>query len=279
MNILVTGLIRNGSSIVSKEIEKLRRALSKYESISFLVIESDSTDNTASKLHDLAGKYNNFRFISLGNLETELPRRTDRIAHCRNLYLTEIRENPLYKNINFVIITDLDGTNNLLSEESFDSCWKLSEEWDICTANQDGPYYDLWALRHTNWCPNDCWEDLQKYLSMGVPRHKALWASTYSKMITIPKSSPLIEVESAFGGLAIYKREALLGDEIYDGSMTCEHVGFHQQLRKKGFKIAINPALINCGINEHNKKATFPYTLYFLLDGFLLKFISFFRKS
>ena len=77
-------------------------------------------------------------------------------------------------------------------------------------------------------------------------------------MIEIPENSEWIEVDSAFGGLAIYKRDAIFG-QFYiginsTGSETCEHVSFHKELRSLGKKIFINPALINGGLNEHSNK-------------------------
>ena len=53
----------------------------------------------------------------------------------------------------------------------------------------------------------------------------------------------------AFGGLAIYKRDALLvGHYIgldQSGNEACEHVSFHNDLRESGYRIYINCALVN----------------------------------
>jgi hypothetical protein len=64
-----------------------------------------------------------------------------------------------------------------------------------------------------------------------------------------------IEVESAFGGLAIYRREALLEGRyngVRDGEGICEHVPLHAELRAKGRRIFINPALINANRTDHS---------------------------
>ena len=65
----------------------------------------------------------------------------------------------------------------------------------------------------------------------------------------MPKKLGLIEVDSAFGGLGIYKKEAFIsatyiGSE--DGKDICEHVPFHRSLKKKGYRLFINAALTNC---------------------------------
>ena len=66
-----------------------------------------------------------------------------------------------------------------------------------------------------------------------------------------PRADP-IEVDSAFGGLGIYRREAFLAgryagtDDSAGGIDVADHTPYHRELRQKGFRIFINPALINC---------------------------------
>jgi hypothetical protein len=80
-------------------------------------------------------------------------------------------------------------------------------------------------------------------------------------MLHIPKETPNIEVESAFGGFAIYRMKSL-GKARYSGSNQlgmpiCEHVPFHQELRKAGRKIIIDPSLINAGWVDHTNETRF----------------------
>ena len=79
--------------------------------------------------------------------------------------------------------------------------------------------------------------------------------SVYSKMITLPQASEWIEVDSAFGGLAIY-RKAMFEHCKYvgiteAGEEFCEHVYFHRILKSLGAKLYINPKLINAAMTEH----------------------------
>ena len=64
-------------------------------------------------------------------------------------------------------------------------------------------------------------------------------------MITIPKDSEWIEVDSAFGGFTIYKKDMFHYCEykgINDyGEEFCEHTYFHKILKEKNAKIYINP--------------------------------------
>jgi len=154
----------------------------------------------------------------------------------------------------------MDGVNNKLSVDAVNSCWDRPG-WDVCAANQSGPYYDIWALRHEYWSPNDCWQQARFLLSCGASYFNSVSASVYSRMVCIAPSAEWIEVESAFGGLAIYRKEALLSVKynglMENGEEVCEHVAAHEQIRSFGGRIFINPALINAGLVEHARHATY----------------------
>ena len=155
--ILITGLARNASKSIVGEVFTINAAFSCVKSVQWLVIESDSKDDTVTKLQNIKNQNKSFDFLTLGKLADIYAKRTQRLAHCRNIYLREIRENTKYSDVNFVAVVDLDGVNNLLTEAAVNSCWDRTD-WAVCAANQLGPYYDIWALRHPIWSPNDCWE-------------------------------------------------------------------------------------------------------------------------
>jgi hypothetical protein len=246
--ILVAGVARDCEKTVRDEVLRLFESLKMCKALHWLVIESDSSDKTVDALRVLEKEVPGFRFRSLGSLRQGMPVRTQRIAHCRNVYLEELRSNPLYSEIDFVVVADLDGVNNLVTTEGIASCWTRSD-WGVCTANQRGPYYDIWALRHSLWSPDDCWQQYEFLLSKRAHREVALWTAMYAKMITIGEREDWIEVESAFGGLAVYRKHAL-DDIAYSGldetgRPVCEHVALNSRIRSKGFKIFLNPQMIN----------------------------------
>jgi hypothetical protein len=259
-SLLVVGVARNCEKSVHDDVLRLFDSMKGHGSLSWLVIESDSQDNTVEALRGLERTVPKFRFISLGSLRHALPNRTQRIAYCRNKYLEQLDSNPLYADIDYVVVGDLDGVNNLITSDGFESCWMRSG-WDVCTANQRGPYYDIWALRHSLWSPNDCWKQCQFLLDHKVPREAALMASVYSKYIVLNETDDWIEVESAFGGLAVYRRAALKGAQYVgldeQGESICEHVVLHRTIRKNGHKIFINPAFVNGADSEHIRERTF----------------------
>lgn len=254
--LVIVGCVRNGAKTVRRAVETLDRATAGFARVQFLVIESDSTDGTLAELEALRQQSEQFAFVSLGSLAERIPARTERIAHCRNRYLEELRTNERYASADYVMVADLDGVNNDLRLDAVETCWKSPPPWDVVTANQRDAYYDIWALRHPDWCPNDCHDQYTRLRAIfGHPR--ALAIAIHSRMARLDAHAEWIEVDSAFGGLAIYRREALLAGNysgVQDGQRVCEHVPLHAQLRARGFRIFINPALINAHRTDHSAR-------------------------
>ncbi|KAJ1453294.1 hypothetical protein M885DRAFT_524696 [Pelagophyceae sp. CCMP2097] len=110
-------------------------------------------------------------------------------------------------------------------------------------------YYDLWALRSkTLGLDYDCIfvpEDAEE-------THCRHWR------VKIDPKAPLIPVDSAFNGVAIYDVAALAAAhcDYEDRPPTCEHVAFHACLGAKGLRLAISPQLQQgCGA-EHVDRFT-----------------------
>lgn len=250
MTVLVAGVTRDCAEHIYEDVSRLRSALADFGTVHWLVVESDSDDGTVAELERISGQIENFRYISLGKLSHDYSMRTERIAYCRNAYVRELNENPEYQTVDIVIVADLDGMNDQISLHAIASCFSRTD-WDVCTANQKGSYYDVWALRHEIWCPNDCWKQAVFFKRFGLSVKNAKYAGVYAKKLKIPEDETWIEVDSAFGGIAIYRKHVLEGAQYIgvgsDGEKICEHVTLHAQLRAKGYRIFLNPSLINTG--------------------------------
>ncbi len=245
----VVGLVRNGEASIGPAVERLAAALPEGHRVHWHVIESDSRDGTVAALESLRGRIPGFDFRSLGALAERHPKRTDRIAHCRNAgleWLEALRAGGAP--VSHLLMADLDGVNDGLTREALASCW-ARDDWDGCMANQAGRYYDLWALRHPAWCPSDCWAEADFLGAHGVPRDRATMAAVYLRMLEIAPDHDWIAVESAFGGLAVYRAEALAGLRYRGlteaGAEVCEHVPLHRAMRERGARLFINPRLLN----------------------------------
>ena len=246
-SVAVLGVVRNVEGTVARDINRIRKALGGFRQVRFFLVESDSDDETVNTLENLRVSEELFSYVSLGKLRESIPGRAPRIAHCRNRYLDELARNPEFGDVGIVVIADLDGVNDLISREAIESCWERSD-WDACFSNSQGPYWDIWALRHPDWNPGDCFA-MVRFLDTYSPNHQAnLRGSVLQKMIVVPPEADWIRVNSAFGGFGIYKREILDGCEYLghasDGTEVCEHVSVNIKLDNSGFRLFINPGLL-----------------------------------
>lgn len=262
--ILITGLVKNCEKTIQNEVQSVHNAFSDAKTTSWLIIESDSSDETLERLSILSNQYP-LKYISLGKLSGRYPGRTERLAYCRNTYLSEIVNNSEYSDVDYVVVCDLDGINKDLSKDAVLSCWECGIDWDACFANQKKFYYDIWALRHELWCPND-WIQEELFLrKFNVDEFTCRFTTSLSRMIHIPSNAKPIKVISAFGGLGIYKKELMLKGK-YEGLTTnnldiCEHVTFHQTHLKDN-NLYIMPSLVNGILNNHSIKRTKLYILF-----------------
>lgn len=246
-SILVTGIARNVAKIIPREVTRIEKEMKKiFEEVYFLVIESDSIDNTMKVLNEIKNEKNNFNYKSLGKIEINLPNRIQRLAFCRNAYVNEVRENKLYKDVDFVAIIDFDIKNNRLK---LNQLKKLISEcsWSAIFANQTGLYYDIYALRKKGWVENDCFTEYRKF-SMSMSSQDAKELAIWSKMRKIRRNSPLIPVDSAFGGLGIYRKNVFMK---FDYSLSpeqlheSEHVSLHKKITDSNGLLFINPNMTN----------------------------------
>jgi hypothetical protein len=234
--------------------------------VQVFVVESDSTDSSVETLESLKATDKHFNFESLGALEQSIPGRTERLAFARNKYLEAFEVRDEYQDIDILVVADFNNLNKKLNRISVESVFS-EDYWSVRTANQAGPYYDIWALRHPIWSPNDCWEAhefLRKYKKFP---ELALYASVNSRMIRIPENSNPIVVQSAFGGFGIYKRAAVLGKrysglDSKSGRAICEHVPFHKSITEENFVIEIYPKLVNMQKTDHSYRFGFIRSIF-----------------
>lgn len=243
----MTGIARDVAKILPGELNRIEKEMNKvFQPVYFLVIESDSNDDTSKILKDIESKRKNFEYKSLGSIESTLPNRIQRLAFCRNVYVNEIRENKLYKDVDFVAIIDFDIKNNRLRLNQVEKL--ISEHsWSAIFANQTGLYYDIYALRKKGWVENDCfteYRNLAKSMSLQDAKELAIW----SKMRKIKKNSALIPVDSAFGGLGIYRKNifmkfdySLSPEQIHES----EHVSLHKKITDSNGLLFICPNMTN----------------------------------
>jgi hypothetical protein len=254
-NALVVGTVRDASANMVSDLLRIVNALEEILPTKAYLVESDSSDDTVAKLAELAMRDTRIRYSSLGVLSNKIPDRIERIRFCRNQYVNEIRNNPLYKDIDLIIAADLDGINTKVNSSVLKLALDLELPWDALAANQRAHYYDIFALRHPLWSPND-WASEADWLEPFLGKETAKRHSMSDRMIHIPATLPPIPVESAFGGLCVYRRWVFdqfdyLGESAVPLNEN-EHVTIHRKVRAAGGQIYIHPGLVNANWTTHS---------------------------
>jgi glycosyltransferase involved in cell wall biosynthesis len=255
-HVVVVGLARDLATTLFDEVSRLAKVFAGFSRVSWLIIESDSEDDTPSELEKLQETIPNFEFVLLGNLRSRFPSRIERLAYCRNAYMQELSDRPELRFSDWIAVIDLDNATPLLDRSKVEEVVS-SGTADAYSANQTGPYYDVFALRAKNWVEEDPFKSYRTLLAEGMPPQKAYKVAISSKMIRISEKATPIEVNSAFGGLTIYKTERILGLSYLpvNGRNTeeCEHVVLNLAFRARGGIMTIAPTLTVAHYNQHTR--------------------------
>jgi hypothetical protein len=185
------------------------------------------------------------------------PQRSDRIAAARNLYLAAIA-NADFRKFDDLVLLDFDDVNSRPIDVSAFAAARdwlhANEKRQAVFANANAFYYDVWALRHPEWSPDDCWQRARvAEKQIGLP--EAIRRFVATRQIMVRKTLAPIPVDSAFGGLAIYRLERALKASYVgltgDGDEVCEHVAFNSAVKGRDGELAIFPPLQNWTPPEH----------------------------
>lgn len=256
----IVGTVRDVSHSIESELGKVETIFREFGEVKIFLVESDSTDNTVQKLEKIREENSEFSYLSLGKVQHKYPNRYERISHCRELYLDYIRE--YITNVDYIVVVDLDGMNANLTKDSVRKTLEKAEVWDAVFANQRGRYYDIGALRHEYWSPNDCFRAMGWASSVTTEKSARLLA-IQSRMIKVEETAGLIAVDSAYGGLGIYKRDAFIRGSYVGldqfGEPQLDFVTFNLMLSNMGYRLFIDSQLINSVFNSHNASENLLY--------------------
>ena len=206
----------------------------------YYVYENDSTDGTGDVLDDFAiRQWVTVEHDRLGGEDIRgfEPERTVRLAKCRSKCQEWVRRHASDAGYVMVLDTDphggfsVDGVLNSLGWfcEMLGSSLHLREPGAMASYSlfmrEESPggygaaHYDAWAARLNHW------EDLRDHM--------------WFHLLMPPVGTPPIPMNSAFGGLCLYRREAFLAG-TYEGG-DCEHVFLHRSMQRAGYQLFLNP--------------------------------------
>ena len=232
---VICGLARDVAEILPVTIARIERIGETFGDYRVVIYENDSRDDTRSQLLAWAELNHRVRVIveTIGDPVNPCARclhRATRMANYRNRCLEVIRDE--FSNFDFALVLDTDlkggwsydGIANTLGHDNWDFVGSNGIIFKRVGRELNVPIqYDAWAFR------------LDENLS-------ALPTGTVNVM-RWQRGQPLVPVTSCFGGLGIYRMNALLAAR-YSG-WDSEHVPLHQKMRKLGFnRMFINPSQI-----------------------------------
>jgi len=229
--VVIAGLIRNASPYLHR-LQRIVYSIAKlFGDYHIVLYENDSEDCTVNDLkqwslsepclHFVSEKLDKPNFGSVLTLE-----RMQFMVDCRNHYLQYIDDHH-YWNADYVIVLDTDiqdiYTNGLVSSLGMNG-------WDCVTSNGVDKYENLMI-----------YYDIAPLVIRGFVKNAN---------IPLPLPNAVIRVDSAFGGMAVYRYSSLSGKRYETGMMPGDHCAWHPDIRPMCDHIGLNMQLENVWVNS-----------------------------
>jgi hypothetical protein len=236
----IVSICRNAMPHLTNTLRLVDELAGLWRDCSYYIYENDSADETAAVLDDFAiRQWVTVEHDTLGGEDARgfEPERTARLAKCRARCQEWVRNHAA--DAGYVLVLDADPQGGFSVDGVLNSlgwfCQMLGESFHRRQPGAMASYslfmreespgvfgaaqYDAWAAR-----PNH-WED----------DRQMAWFHLFMP----PVGSHPISMNSAFGGLCLYSREAFLAG-TYEGG-DCEHVFLHRSMQRAGYQLFLNP--------------------------------------
>jgi len=255
-SIIICSIVRDAEKGLHNNIPIIEKLVSNFKSWKIVIYENDSVDQTKTILKRWGKKFPDNIFIISENNHAPIPtpnennsginpffsrKRISKMAKLRNRYLDFIEDNNFYAD--YLMIVDLDVAR--IDYSGLLDSFTRKENWDAITAfgystspHLKRRYHDTYALCEKN--------------KADIPQTEIMIQSLADEYaLKCKDSSGLIPVDSAFGGAAIYRFNAIKGlrYEVVENrddrvEVRCEHYSFNRQMASRGYdKIYINPKM------------------------------------
>jgi hypothetical protein len=251
MRLAVCGLARNCASKLPATIRFIETLSTHFESTTIVVVENGSSDKTRAILNNWAGSCSSLHIIdgkvpggdktpdSNANPYYSI-KRVERLAALRNQYLDFLKAQP--EAPDFLLVMDFD-VDRISLEGVLDS-FAREANWDVATAYGYSLSPTLQERYHDTYALIPLGEENTPQLETSLKAIQRNWMQEKA-------SGELVEVYSAFGGLAIYKYKQINnlrygvcpnGDERVEA--RCEHFSIAKELQNNDYqRIVINPKM------------------------------------
>lgn len=232
--VVLCGLCRNVRHFLPKFAARVERLGAMFREYRVVLFENDSTDATLEFLRDWRKINNRVHVLSeqLGAIHYPSIRSADRatrLAEYRNRCRSYALEH--FGHFENVIVADTDLAGGW-SDEGIANTFG-HDDWDfVGSSGLLRVHFD----RASDWLQYDAWA----FRAIGHPHPHS---NVEVNSMIFNRSEPLLPVHSCFGGLGVYRMEAIKAAE-YSGP-DCEHVILHDRMRQQGYgRLFLNPSQI-----------------------------------
>ena len=264
--IIIASTIKNESKNLKNYFKILDNLIINYKDYFIIFVISDSNDNSLMLCKNYLSNKNGK--IIIKNFKKKFSR-VKKLEISRNKYLDLVKKK--YFNFDFLIVMDVDNVNINLDINQLERSLK-KKNWNAIFPSQRFFYYDIFALRikkilNFNFVEKISEEILQNKKNHDIKIYFKKYLFNYFFINKFSKKR-YISVESAFGGLGVYKINKILKFKYSSSNgKECEHVYFNKKINLKYGRLFIDKKLINSsGINKHT------------LNGFLCSYSNYFAK-
>lgn len=253
--VIVCGIVRNAAKGLKRNIPAITKVCSRFKDYKVIIFENDSTDDTKNLLASWQ-KSNPERIncimvdMKSGNTIPKVGTvdgnpffseiRNTKMASYRNRYLDFIDEHNW--TADYLIVVDLDVYR--IYPETVPSSFFDCPEWDAVTAFGYSTSPKLRRRYHDTYI-------FQEWEKRGEVQTESYMIQSAEKYGSLKPGDPWVRVAAAFGGLAIYRFEAIKGLRYKvipnnDPQVTVygEHYSIYYQMRERGFdRFYLNPSM------------------------------------
>ena len=263
-SVVVCGIVRDAEKGLRRNIPVINDVVAKFADYRIVMIENDSKDDTKQLLADWVAT-DEERIIAVmedTNAEKSIPtakeshganpffchKRIDKMARLRNRYMDKLAS-PSFADTfmpDYLIVVDMDVAQ-LYGDAIMTTFEKKDVEWDaVCAFGYSTSpklkrrYHDTYAL--TLWGEQD------------KPQTEQMIKEYADKYGRLTPHDEWVRVASGFGGLTIYRYEAVEGLRYAEPAIEnddarvevrCEHFSLYKQMIERGYdRFYINPAMV-----------------------------------
>lgn len=253
-SVSICSIVRDCGRNLEQNLPRVERLRSLFNKSEVVIFENDSKDNTKKILVNWQKSSNDIYSFTETYSDETIPSkdfnqgnkyfsisRIEKMARYRNKYIDFLNRHNI--NRDFVIVIDLDIAD--FNIDGIVHSFGLHKQWDCVTANGRSISSKFKMQYHDSYA-------LIEFGKINEVQTENSIFSNRSRFAFLKPGIPLIPVDSAYGGLAIYKWNSIAGimythvenndEQVRSKS---EHVALHKMMKENGFmRIYINPSML-----------------------------------